>query len=136
MSERKRDKREPARMAAGDFLAAVPHRNEAMELSRRPDGTALVRVPMRRPKWLVPPLSWIVPYSSHRRVELDAVGVSVLDLCDGRRTVEEVTETFASRNALSFREAQLAVGQFLRQLTERGILAIVGRPGRKDTRSE
>jgi hypothetical protein len=87
----------------------------------------VVSVPMRRPRFLVPPLSWILPYSSHRRVELDALGAGVLDLCDGRRSVEAVIEAFAARHKLSFREAQLAVTQFLKQLTHRGLLAIVGR---------
>lgn len=106
-------------------LKAIPHRNEAMKLERRPDGTALATVPMRRPKFLVPPLSWLLPYSDCRRVELDPLGVGVLDLCDGKRTVESIVEKFAAANKLSFREGQLSVVQFLNQLSQRGLVAIV-----------
>jgi hypothetical protein len=42
--------------------------------------------------------------------------------------VETVIEKFAAANKLSFREAQLPVTQFLQQLTERGLVAIVGSP--------
>ena len=119
-------KRPDGRTTAATFLRARPHVNRAMKLDRRSDGTALATVPMRKPRYLVPPLSWILPFSSHRRVELDAVGAGVLDLCDGKRTVEGVIETFAAERKLTFRESQLAVGQFLRQLAQRGMVAIVG----------
>ena len=114
-----------------DFLGAVPHANREMAVEKgvRRDpgaGGAVVSVPLRRPRWLVPPLSWVIPFSSHRRVELDAVGLAVLQMCDGHRTVEEMIEKFARDNKLTFREAQLPVTQFLRQLTQRGIVAIVG----------
>lgn len=115
----------PRTTTADKFLQAVVHANDAMKLERRTDGTALAIVPMRRPKYLVPPLSWILPYSKHRRVELDAVGTAVVGLCDGR-TVEGIIEIFAAERKLSFRESQLAVGQFLRDLAKRGIVAIVG----------
>jgi hypothetical protein len=96
-----------------------------MEVSPGPRGT-MVSVPVRRPSWLVPPISWILPFSSHRRVELDDLGLEVLNLCNGRNTVESIIEKFAADHKLSFREAQLSVTQFLRLLTERGLVAVVG----------
>ncbi len=116
----------PSQIGVGQFLRSRPMRNESMLVERRPDGTTLASVPLRRPAWLVPPLSWLMPFSSHRRIELDTVGSAVLDLCDGRRTVERIIEDFARKEKLSFREAQLPVTQFLGQLAERGMMAIVG----------
>ena len=110
--------------SSNDILVSLPVPNRAMSVHPRPDGTVLVSVPVRRPAWLSPPLSWLMPFSARRRIELDAVGACVLDLCDGRRSVQDLIEAFASRHKLSFREAQLPVRQFLRQLTERGIVAI------------
>ncbi|MFA6134239.1 MAG: PqqD family protein [Phycisphaerae bacterium] len=109
-----------------NFLQAVPYTNQAMEVTRRPDGSTLVSVPIPRPKYLVPPLSWILPFSHQRRVELDRLGSYVLDMCDGRRSIESMIERFAGDHKLSFREAQLSVSGFLRQLVQRGILVIVG----------
>ena len=109
-----------------EYLRAVPYRNEAMGMTQLQGGGVLVSVPMKRPKYMIPPISWLLPYSTHRRVELDALGAEVLDLCDGKRTVETVIEAFADRHRLSFREGQLAVSEFLRQLTQRGLTAIVG----------
>ncbi len=119
--------RPPKELVTRDYLKAVPQRNEAMQTESRPRGALLVTVPMRKPAWMVPPLSWILPYSSSRRVELDALGAEVIGLCDGKRSVESIIEAFAQRHRLSFREGQLAVTQFLKLLTARGIVAIVGR---------
>ena len=77
-----------------DFLGAAPYANEVMTVTPARDGGALVSVPMKRPRWLVPPLSWILPFSPHRRVKLDAVGYGVLKLCDGNRNVEAIIEEF------------------------------------------
>jgi hypothetical protein len=113
------------KMAPAKLLGSVPMVNESATVEPSGEGM-LVSVPMRRPRWLVPPLSWILPFSSHRRVELDALGSSVLRSCDGERTVEEVIERFAEENKLSFRESQLSVSAFLQMLVERGIVVIVG----------
>jgi len=111
-------------MAVAQLLSAVPHKNAAMTLEPAGDGV-LASVPLRRPRWLVPPISWIIPFSDRRRVRLDAPGKAVLELCDGKRTVEQIVETFAAENKLSFREGQLAVTQFLHELMRRGIVALV-----------
>ena len=108
------------------MLRSRPYANEAMKVERLHGGGGIASIAIRRPRYLVPPLSWILPFSSHRRVQLDALGLEVLDLCDGRHTVERMIETFASAHRLTFREAQLPVTQFLRQLTQRGLVAIVG----------
>lgn len=112
-------------MAVSQLLSAVPHKNEAMKLQPAGRG-ALVSVPVRRPKWLAPPVSWILPWSRHRRVQLDEPGTEVLNLCDGQRTVEEIIERFAQEHRLSFREGQTAVTQFLRELVRRGIIVLLG----------
>ena len=112
-------------MAASKLLASVPHVNAKAEVKTVREGV-IVSVPVRRPNWLIPPISWVLPWSSHRRVQLDEAGTAVLKLCDGQRNVEQVIETFAQEHKLSFRESQLAVTQFLRELLRRGLIALVG----------
>jgi len=112
-------------IAASKLLASVPHVNAKAEVKTVREGV-IVSVPVRRPNWLIPPISWVLPWSSHRRVQLDEAGTAVLALCDGQRNVEQVIETFAQEHKLSFRESQLAVTQFLRELLRRGIVAMVG----------
>ncbi len=66
-------------------------------------------MPLRRPGWMVPPLSWLMPFWSHRRIGLDAIGSTVLELCDGKRTIERIIEELRGRETLTLSEAQLAV---------------------------
>jgi hypothetical protein len=115
-------------LGRADILAAVPHVNRALR-TEEAAGRRMFLVPVRRPRWLVPPLSWLLPFSPHRRLELDEPGLFVLGLCDGRRTVETIIELFAAEHLLSFREARAPVLQVLRLLTERGLVALaVDRP--------
>lgn len=125
MKKGSKAKAEAQRQAALRLLSSVPHQNTAAEVVPAEDGV-VVSVPTRRPGWLIPPVSWILPWSGYRRVGLDAPGSAVLKLCDGRRNVEQIIETFAQEHKLGFRESQLAVMEFLRQLLRRGIIAIVG----------
>jgi hypothetical protein len=120
MKKQKRPATQP-QISTDTFLRSIPLLNQSMKLDRRQDGTTLVSVPVRRPSWMAPPLSWILPFSSQKRVELDSLGAEVLDACDGR-TVERIIEEFADRHRLSFREAQLAVTMFLKKLAERGLV--------------
>ena len=118
--------RRKPRPTTDQILRARPFHNEKAEVEHRGKSTMVVSVPLRRPWWLVPPISWVIPFSSKRRVELDALGVEVFDLCDGKHSVEHIIEIFAANHKLSFREAQLPVTQFLEQLTQRGLVAVVG----------
>ena len=124
MARRSKESPKP-KLKASEFLSAVPHRNTEMRLQRLREGV-LASIPIPRPRWLVPPISWILPFSGLRRVQLDGPGTAVLDLCDGQRSIEQIVETFARDNKLSFREGQLAVSQFLRELVGRGMIVLVG----------
>lgn len=106
------------------MLEATPVRNAAAEVEMQADGTARVGVALRRPWWLVLPVSWIVRPAARHNVQLDALGTQVWLWCDGRRTVEDVVDAFAARYALTFHEARIAVTGYLKLLVQRGIVAM------------
>jgi hypothetical protein len=76
------------------------------------------------PRYMVPPISWIVPRRKERRFVLDRLGSEVWRLCDGRRNVEAVIDAFASEHELTFHEARVAVTSYIRSLVKRGVLAV------------
>jgi hypothetical protein len=104
-------------------LDAVPCLRQDAVVAR--DGAvATVTVALKK-NWLRrPPVNWLLPTASTRRVRLDAVGTAVLELCDGRGSVEEIVERFAAEHRLSFREGQVAVAQFLQSLVAKGIVTL------------
>ncbi len=107
-----------------DMLTARPVRNHAADVTLDGD-TLSVSVPLRRPGFLVPPLSWIVRPGAARRLVLDTLGKQVWEQCDGQRTVEQIVDAMSEAHDLTFHEARVATTNYLKQLVERGALAIV-----------
>lgn len=110
------------------MLAARPIPNLAATERRDGAGGLRLVVPRRRPRYLVPPLSWLVRPGATRTIVLDDLGRSVWESCDGRSNVEAVVERFAAMHGLSFHEARVSATAYLSMLLERGALAIAMSP--------
>lgn len=107
------------------MLAAVPrHNQEATVVVGTPDQSISITVKRRRPRWLVPPLSWILRPSPVKTIQLDVLGTRIWNWCDGRRTVEAVIDLFAQEYRFAFHEARAAVTAYLKSLVQRGALAL------------
>ncbi len=109
------------------MLKARPMRNTKARAERHGSDRVSVYVKRTRPKTLVPPLSWIVPFKPERRTVLDRLGTQIWDLCDGHNTVEQIVDCFAERHKLSFHEARVAVTGYIKNLVGRGALAMAMR---------
>lgn len=106
------------------LLRSRPVRNAAARVVTQDPDHVIVFVRQKRPAFMVPPLSWIVPFKSERRAVLDKVGTLLWRLCDGERTVEQLVDAFRGRYGLTFHESRAAVTGYLKLLTERGAIAI------------
>lgn len=113
------------------MMLATPRRNEAAAVEEM-DSTIVISVRTRRPRWLVPPVTWIVRTPQRRRLVLDGIGARVWGLCDGTRTVEGVIDAFAAAYRLSFHEARASVVEYVKGLVRRGALAIELAQDRED----
>jgi len=105
-------------------LRSIPVRNIAARVQGDPESGVTILIKRQRPRWFVPPVSWIVPFRAERKITLDRIGSRVWGLCDGSRTVETIIDTFAQWYGLSFHEARAAVTGYLKSLVQRGVLAI------------
>ena len=106
------------------LLRSRPVRNTAARVEEHDGDRVVVYVRQKRPGFLVPPLSWIVPFRRERRAVLDRVGTRLWRMCDGHRTVEALIDSFRSQYGLTFHESRTAVAGYLKLLTERGVVAI------------
>ncbi len=113
-----------------DALQTIPVRNEAADVDDRGDGAVAITVQRTRPRWLVPPLSWVIRPRLTKTYKLDGIGGEVWRLCDGERTVEAMADAFAQRHHLTFHEARVALMSYLKLLVERGAL-VLARPKRE-----
>ena len=107
------------------LLRARPVRNAAVEIERAETGVYL-RIANVRPAWHRAPVSWVVPWRSHKRLALDALGAEIWRRCDGKTAVLELVHDFAKEHRVTFHEARVAVSQYLRTLIERGLIAMAG----------
>lgn len=65
-----------------------------------------------------------LPAKLHRKFEFDAVGVHVLELCDGQKPVKHIISRLERDHGLHPHEAERAVTTFLRMLVRKGIVTL------------
>jgi hypothetical protein len=114
-------------LSTAELLDAVPQPNRAVQSEGERGGELVLSVPLRQRWYMRRPLSLVFPFSTQRRVALDGLGIEVWRGCDGRRTAEQIVEQFARDHGLTFHESRLSVMQFLRELTRRGLIVMVGK---------
>jgi hypothetical protein len=108
------------------LLQTRPVINRAASLEPEGAGSVLAKVPSQPLPWLVPPLSWIIRPRSHRTLRIDGLGYEVFDLARKEDRVESVVDRFAERHGLTFHESRVAVTGYLKTLTEKGVLVLIG----------
>ncbi len=107
------------------MLRVRPVPNSAARIERTDSKQVKITVKKQRPWFLVPPLSWVIRPRLYRSAVLDRLGTEVWQLCNGQCTVEDVIDTFASAHGLTFHEARVSVTGYLKELVQRGALAMV-----------
>jgi len=108
----------------GNMLRAKPRHNLAAKVGEQSSEGLTVWVKQQRPSFLVPPISWVVPFKEEKKVVFDQIGTQIWRQCDGRHTVEDIIDHFAQTYRLSFHEARVAVTQYLGSLVQRGTIAM------------
>ena len=108
-----------------EMLTAVLYRNLKVTAEWNTGHTQLtIKVPTKRPGYLVPPISWVVRPPAFRSLILDPVAADLWEWCDGQRNVEQVIELFARKHNLTFHESRVSVTSYLKELVKRGVFAV------------
>lgn len=107
-----------------DSLSARPVVNSLVRVDKGADGLITLQVP-RKSTSLVRVVSRYFKLPPYRRVALDELGTFVIELCDGEHTVRDIVDKFSKRFKLNRREAEISMGDFLRTLARRSIIALV-----------
>jgi len=113
------------RISREQLLAARPLRHPAIESTPDPaTGELSLKLPRRRTWWL----DLLVRFGGipeFRLLTLDRVGSSVWNLCDGEHTVQDLVSRLAEEHKLPMTQTEASVLAFLRQLSDRGLIALV-----------
>jgi hypothetical protein len=122
-----RKRRKLGEMTREAALGCVPVKNGAVTERRLDNGTVRLRYPLQLKPWLVElqrrfGQSPAVP--PERQLELDELGTLTWDLMDGNLKFSEIVRRFSLQVQVHPKEAEAAVGQFIRELGKRGLIGL------------
>ena len=107
-------------------LECIPVRNPEAGQTRNDEGI-LLSYPVEVKPWFQGIFRRVAGRDSGiivRKLQLDAMGSSVWEMIDNRRSVREIAELFGQRHHLGRREAEISVSAFVRELGRRGLVAL------------
>ena len=106
-----------------DALQAVPVPVPGIRVTVTPEGLVRITHPAALRPWLkrLLPAGLSTPM---RTLELDAMGTYVWNLMDGQATAADLARSVTQRYACLPTEAEQAVALFVKQLGQRGIIAL------------
>jgi hypothetical protein len=90
-------------------------------------GDVLLTYPVRIRPWLAGLIRYFggaVGKPFEKKLQLDKLGTQVWELMDGKRSVRQVIQGFAGKHQLHYKEAEVAVSLFLRDLGKRGLIGL------------
>jgi hypothetical protein len=108
-------------------LRCVPVKNVAVSERRLANGNVRLRYPLQLKPWLIElRRRFGQPQAAppERQLELDELGTLTWDLMDGTLKFSEIVRQFSHRVQVHPKEAEAAVGQFIRELGKRGLIGL------------
>jgi len=102
------------------FLRSYPLKNPVVVTRVDDKGDVSLEVPLQKPsKWV----RLFVTPPEKKVIKLDAVGSFVWQRCDGAHTVQDIIDEISSTFKLTKAEASVSLGEFMKDLGKRGLVA-------------
>ncbi|MCW5945619.1 MAG: PqqD family protein [Fimbriimonadales bacterium] len=105
-----------------EIRRARPIRNPAIRFEQADDGSVMLFVPVTQRGFLGRTIGKMVP--EDKQVELEPIGAFVWKLCDGKRTVQGITEALQREFKITRVEAEASLLAFLDTLMKRRYVAL------------
>ena len=106
-----------------DALRVFPLRNPELEWSLDEEGL-VVAVLKRRDDLKTRVVAGVLDIPESRQVRLDEVGSFVWERSDGEHSVSDIADEMMDHYRLGRREVEVSLGEFLRLLARRGMIAV------------
>ena len=110
-----------------EALEYTPVQSAQISEVRLESGEVIIEYPLIVSPWIAAVANRLGGHQNRKqtkKLQLDAMGTSVWDLVDGKRSVRTIIQIFAKTHRLENREAEVSVTSFLRQLGQRGLLGL------------
>lgn len=112
------------KISRDEALVARPIRTDAVALTESDGGaSAKLSMPIQTPRRL----NWLFrfPSDAKRTFEVDATGLLVWRMCDGRNSVKKIASFVAMRTNANSTEAETATLKFLQMLEARNLIRVM-----------
>ncbi len=122
-----RKKSGASHLSRTEALEYTPVKSRQISEVRLETGDVIIEYPLIVSPWIAAVanrLGNLQDRKQTKKLQLDAMGTSVWDLVDGKRSVRMIIQIFAKAHRLENREAEVSVTSFLRQLGQRGVLGL------------
>ena len=103
-------------------LAGVPVINENVSISRTQTDTWQLSVGQQRKRIFLRRKKTV---TVEKQFKLDEIGTFVVGCIDGSRTVLDIIEALSRKYSINRREAELSVAEFMKMLSQRGVVSIL-----------
>ncbi|MFA5858093.1 MAG: PqqD family protein [Elusimicrobiota bacterium] len=104
-------------------LTAVPRKNGLITEDKRGEEEVVLKLPLKY-KGINSFFAWMFILPKNRIVALDPIGTVIWDACDGQRTVAGLIQIIVEKYKLSFKESELSIFEYVRNLVERGLVQL------------
>ena len=114
-------------LSRAEALEYTPVKSRQISEIRLESGEVIIEYPLNVRPWIAAVarrLGGPQDRKQTKKLQLDAMGTSVWDLVDGKRSVRMIIQIFAKAHRLENREAEVSVTSFIRQLGQRGLLGL------------
>ena len=108
-------------------LKCVPEKNSLVKETRLESGDLILSYPVAYKPFMARVRKLIGQDKDKtftRKIQLDALGVHVWALIDGKKTVKNLIDTFAADYQVHYKESEASVTLFLKSLGEKGLILI------------
>ena len=122
-----RKKSGTSHLSRSEALEYTPVKSRQISEFRLESGEVIIEYPLIVRPWIAAVakrLGGLQDRKQTKKVQLDALGTSVWDLVDGKRSVRMIIQIFARTHRLENKEAEVSVTSFIRQLGQRGLLGL------------
>ncbi len=125
--EKSKQKKQAAPLSRAEALSYRPVRNPEVRVESLDTGEVMIIYPVRVRPWFVrlaQRFGWDSDQPMIKKLQLDELGTATWKLMDGKRTVKQIVREFGAQYQLPFREAEVSVTAFIRELGRRGIIGL------------
>ena len=102
-------------------MKALPLRNQLVEWESDDKGEIALTIPQNHKAWLRI-IAHVFRLPDKRVIVLDDVGSYVWELCDGKKSLSQISKQVSDKYNLTVKEAEMSLIEYLRTLGKRGII--------------